>query len=76
VDDRQRMRKVWEYIFQQAVTDDSDFFIDLDGDSMAAAALVHHVAEEFGVSLPLFEVFDRPTPAELLAAVRDQLAVG
>jgi len=43
---------------------------------MAAAALVHHVAEEFGVSLPLFEVFDRPTPAELLAAVRDQLAVG
>ncbi|ABP55246.1 MULTISPECIES: acyl carrier protein [Salinispora] len=76
MDDRQRMRKVWEYIFQQAVTDDSDFFIDLDGDSMAAAALVHHVAEEFGVSLPLFEVFDRPTPAELLAAVRDQLAVG
>ncbi|WP_018719840.1 acyl carrier protein [Salinispora fenicalii] len=76
MDDRQRMRKVWEYIFQQAVTDDADFFIDLDGDSMAAAALVHHVAEEFGVSLPLFEVFDRPTPAELLAAVRDQLAVG
>lgn len=76
MDDRQRMRKVWEYIFQQTVTDDSDFFTDLDGDSMAAAALVHHVAEEFGVSLPLFEVFDRPTPAELLAAVRDQLAVG
>ncbi|MDM4718665.1 acyl carrier protein [Micromonospora sp. WMMA1363] len=76
MDDRQRMCKVWEYIFQQTVTDDSDFFTDLDGDSMAAAALVHHVAEEFGVSLPLFEVFERPTPAELLAAVRDQLAVG
>ncbi|MBX7266862.1 acyl carrier protein [Micromonospora sp. Llam7] len=76
MDDPQRMRKVWELIFQQSVADDSDFFTDLDGDSMAAAALVHHVAEEFGVSLPLFEVFDRPTPAELLVAVREQLAVG
>ncbi|MFI7025897.1 acyl carrier protein [Micromonospora sp. NPDC049900] len=76
MDDLERMRKVWEFIFQQSVTDDADFFTDLDGDSMAAAALVHHVAEEFGVSLPLFEVFDRPTPAELLAAVREQLTVG
>lgn len=76
MDDSHRMRKVWESIFQQPVTDDSDFFVDLDGDSMAAAALVHHVAQEFGVALPLFEVFDRPTPTELLAAVREQPAAG
>lgn len=76
MDTTQRMLKVWSEIFQQPVTPGSDFFTDLDGDSMAAAAIVHHVAAEFGVGLPLFEVFDRPTPAELLAAVEEQLAVG
>jgi len=69
VDAQERMLKIWENIFKQPVAPDSDFFADLDGDSMAAAAVVHWIGIEFGVQVPMVEVFDRPTPAEITTTV-------
>ncbi|MEU5724794.1 MULTISPECIES: acyl carrier protein [unclassified Micromonospora] len=65
----QQMVDIWENIFGRQVRPDTDFFDDLEGDSMAAAAIVHWVNIVFGVQLPMIEVFDRPTPAELTEAV-------
>jgi acyl carrier protein len=65
----ERMVAIWEKIFGSGVRPDSDFFEDLDGDSMAAAALVQAVADELGVSVSMVELFDHPTPAEFSAVV-------
>ena len=69
MDDEQQMLDIWENIFKRDVNPDSDFFDDLEGDSMAAAAIVHWVKIVFGVQLPMVEVFDQPTPAQLSAFV-------
>lgn len=69
MDDEQQMLDIWENIFKRDVNADSDFFDDLEGDSMAAAAIVHWVKIVFGVQLPMVEVFDQPTPAQLSAFV-------
>ncbi|PMR62038.1 phosphopantetheine-binding protein [Verrucosispora sp. ts21] len=65
----EQMLDIWKNIFGRQVGPDTDFFDDLEGDSMAAAAIVHWVNIVFGVQLPMIEVFDRPTPAELTGAV-------
>ena len=69
VDAVQRMQKVWGYAFKRQVAADADFFADLEGDSMAAATVAYGINIEFGVQVPMVEVFDHPTPVELAAAV-------
>ncbi|MBM0236023.1 acyl carrier protein [Micromonospora sp. ATA32] len=69
MEDQQRMLDIWQNIFKTTVKSDSDFFDDLEGDSMAAAAIVHWVKVVFGVQIPMVEVFDQSTPAELSAYV-------
>jgi acyl carrier protein len=63
------MLDIWENIFKRTVKSDSDFFDDLEGDSMAAAAIVHWIKIVYGVQVPMVEVFDQPTPAELTTFV-------
>lgn len=74
MDAQQKMVEIWENIFKQPVTPNSDFFDDLEGDSMAAAAVVHWIGIEFGVQVPMVEVFDQPTPAELSTVVEALLS--
>ncbi|QWF84832.1 acyl carrier protein [Amycolatopsis sp. CA-230715] len=73
--ERQRkMIDVWSEVFKKPVTAETDFFDDLEGDSMTAAAVAHWAGLEFGVTVPIEEVFERPTPAELTAYVDELLA--
>ena len=48
----------------------SDDFFDMGGDSLAAAALVMSL-ETLGIRLPVAALFDAPTPAALVCAIRD-----
>jgi acyl carrier protein len=74
MDAEQKMRKVWEYVFQRPVEPNTDFFVDLEGDSKAAATLAYGIHVEFGVDVPMIDVLDNPTPAELTAVVTKLLA--
>jgi acyl carrier protein len=63
------MLEIWARIFERPVEPDTDFFVDLEGDSRAAVALAHWAGIKFGVDVPMIEVLDHPTPAELTEAV-------
>ena len=61
---------IWSQVFEREVGPDDDFFLDLDGDSMAALQVVSLVEDELGVEVTVTDLFQGPTPA-LLAAVVD-----
>jgi hypothetical protein len=68
------MLDIWTNIFGRAVEPHTDFFDDLEGDSMAAAAVSHWINIVFGVQVPIVEVFEQPTPAELGRLVDSMIA--
>jgi acyl carrier protein len=68
------MLEIWEQVFHQTVTPETDFFVDLGGDSMRATQLVGQIAMEFGVSMSEADLFDSPTPAGMAAVVAELCA--
>jgi acyl carrier protein len=68
------MVQIWERIFERPVAPDTDFFVDLEGDSRSAVAVAHWVGIKFGVEVPMIEVLDHPTPAALTEVVLKLLA--
>jgi acyl carrier protein len=71
VDVQERVIAIWEKIFKVPVRPDTDFFVDVDGDSGAAAAIAYWIGEELGVEVPIAEVLERATPAELAEYVAE-----
>ena len=70
----EKMLDIWQNIFKQDVSPDTDFFEDLGGDSMAAASIAHWIKIVYGVHVPMVEVFELPTPASLTELVDRMLA--
>ena len=64
-------RVVGEVLAISAPGPEADFFA-LGGHSLRAVELVGRIRDEFGVALPVRTVFDCPTPAQLVAALRDE----
>lgn len=63
------MLGVWREVFGRPVSVGEDFFLDLGGNSLQAMQLVDAVVEAFGVPLSIADLFDRPTPGELVTVV-------
>ncbi|XBP68172.1 phosphopantetheine-binding protein [Bacillus velezensis] len=48
-----------------------DHFFERGGHSLKATALVSRIAKEFGVQVPLQDIFARPTVEELASVIQD-----
>ncbi len=66
-----RVTGLWVEILGTEAGPDDDFF-ESGGDSLAAVQLVDRIRGELGVELPISTLFDHPTLAELVAAVRSK----
>lgn len=66
---------VWQEVLGLAEVGIHDDFFDLGGHSLAAAQVAARVNDVFDIELPPIAVFDRPTVAELAAAVSDAITL-
>lgn len=64
-----RMAALWQDLLGVGAVGLDDSFFDLGGDSLAAAALLAAVEEEFGVRVPMADLFDVETLGEMCAVV-------
>jgi amino acid adenylation domain-containing protein len=67
----QTLTAIWEELLGLERLGVSDNFFELGGHSLLAMRLLSRVNETFGVDLSLRQVFDRPTVADLTAAIVD-----
>ncbi|BCY09071.1 non-ribosomal peptide synthetase [Actinoplanes sp. L3-i22] len=67
-----RLIKIWVELLQVTAVTPGDSFFELGGHSLMATELAAEIEDEFGIELPLREVFDRDSLREL-AEYLDQL---
>lgn len=70
------MVAIWSQVFERELGPDDDFFLDLDGNSMAALQVVSLVEDELGAEVTVSDLFQGSTPALLAAVVEGQRAEG
>ncbi|WP_316214637.1 SDR family NAD(P)-dependent oxidoreductase [Bradyrhizobium sp. SZCCHNR2035] len=68
-----RIASVWERMLGIADLGVNDDFYELGGDSLVAAQIIGSIQAEFGIQLPVRQLFDRPTVAGLAEAVTEQI---
>jgi amino acid adenylation domain-containing protein len=68
------MAALWEEVLGIAGPSVRENFFSLGGHSLLAAQLLSRVRKVFGIELPLRDLFERPTIAELAARVRELAA--
>ena len=59
----------WREVLQVDQVSVRDNFFDLGGHSLTATQLVSRIRDHFSIDLPLFRVFERPTPEQLAVEV-------
>jgi acyl carrier protein len=64
---------IWEEVLGVSPVGVNDNFFDLGGHSIALTRIVSRVAERFDVDIPLAELFDMPTIAELAKLLQEFL---
>ncbi|HEY0174505.1 MAG TPA: amino acid adenylation domain-containing protein, partial [Pyrinomonadaceae bacterium] len=68
--------RLWEQVLGVEGVGRRENFFEAGGHSLRATQLMSRVRETFGVQIPLVVLFERPTVAELAAAVEDALRAG
>ncbi|WP_416654204.1 amino acid adenylation domain-containing protein [Bacillus amyloliquefaciens] len=62
---------LWEEVLKNGPVGIWDHFFERGGHSLKATALVSRIAKEFGVQVPLQDIFARPTVEELASVIQD-----
>ena len=66
-----KVAAIWAGLLKmESVSRDADFF-ELGGNSIRATVAVGMIEQEFGVSLPVADLFAAPTVAGIAALIRD-----
>jgi amino acid adenylation domain-containing protein len=65
---------IWADILGPPLAGVHDNFFDLGGDSLGAAQVASRIRQVFGVQMPLRDLFERPTIAELARGIIEKLA--
>jgi len=68
--DEARVAALFAEVLERERVGVHDDFFALGGDSLALARLLFAVADAFGVELPVYDLFEEPTPARVTARVR------
>ncbi|MBT2575786.1 amino acid adenylation domain-containing protein, partial [Bacillus sp. ISL-51] len=63
--------KLWEEVLKNGPVGIRDHFFERGGHSLKATALVSRIAKEFGVQVPLKDIFARPTVEELASVIQE-----
>jgi amino acid adenylation domain-containing protein/thioester reductase-like protein len=69
---QQRVASVWQDFLGVEKIGIHDNFFELGGHSLLATQLVNQLSRTFKIDIPLRSLFDRPTIAELAAAISDR----
>ncbi|WP_374004953.1 amino acid adenylation domain-containing protein [Bacillus velezensis] len=62
---------LWEEVLKNGPVGIRDHFFERGGHSLKATALVSRIAKDFGVQVPLQDIFARPTVEELASVIQD-----
>ncbi|MED3230976.1 non-ribosomal peptide synthetase, partial [Bacillus velezensis] len=62
---------LWEEVLKNGPVGIRDHFFERGGHSLKATALVSRIAKEFGVQVPLQDIFAQPTVEELASVIQD-----
>ncbi|ATH91523.1 non-ribosomal peptide synthetase [Bacillus glycinifermentans] len=66
-----KLARLWEEVLKNGPVGIRDHFFERGGHSLKATALVSRIAKEFGVQVPLKDIFARPTVEELAAVIQE-----
>ncbi|MEC1262571.1 non-ribosomal peptide synthetase [Bacillus swezeyi] len=66
-----KLAKLWEEVLKNGPAGFDDHFFEQGGHSLKATALVSRIAKEFGVQVPLKEIFAKPTLKELADVIQE-----
>ncbi|GKU77860.1 non-ribosomal peptide synthetase [Paenibacillus sp. L3-i20] len=58
-----KLALIWQHLLQKDAVGASDNFFELGGHSLKAASMISRIQEEFGLQIPLKEIFLNPTLA-------------
>ena len=63
------MARVWEEVLGMEGVGGADNFFELGGHSLLATQVMARVREEFGVDLPVYDLFENPTVEDFAAHI-------
>ncbi|UOY89131.1 non-ribosomal peptide synthetase [Bacillus glycinifermentans] len=66
-----KLARLWEEVLKNGPVGIRDHFFERGGHSLKATALVSRIVKEFGVQVPLKDIFARPTVEELAAVIQE-----
>lgn len=72
----QRLAKIWKKLLKLEVVGVKDNYFDLGGNSLSATQLISRMRREFGVELPLRQLFRNPTIEAVASAIEKERSAG
>ena len=74
-DIERRLSIIWQQVLSRSTITLDDIFFDINGNSLLATQVINRIDLEFGISMPLKQIFTHPTLRWLSQAIEDALFI-